>query len=421
MRWLAPTSLIAICWGLTFVVAGLALALPGVFDLVPLFLYREALDMGAFTWLGGLWLVIGLCALTTGDLAARVALPEIAPYREALDLNRAARLTARTNALFLGVTLAWVSLTAMQEGGFAALIRLTTEDALGARDALLENKLFTGMRLFYAALPATGCLAAAILAAGGPALARRARRRCLRVLIGNGAALFLLPIVMSQRLLLLQFVLSAYIVTCLLRRRIVGLRWLAAGTFLFLAVWASREYLTNPHFERSALDIGLQKLAFYFVNDLWNSFAPLRSDIPPTLGAQTLHGAMVLSFTDGFFDPLLADRVWIADQARGGGEFSLLTAPYVDFGLFGGAIFLVCAGFAFRLAFHRASASLAGAAIYAQIGSALLFSSHGIYVTHQNCLFSFLVILAICRLGARSANRPVMRPAASPVVMRRAA
>jgi oligosaccharide repeat unit polymerase len=419
MRWLAPTTLLAICWGITFLIAGLALALPQVFDLVPLFLFREALDIRAFTWSGAVWLLIGLIALVTGDLAARVSLPTPARLRNTLNLNRTARLNAHTNTIFLGVTLIWVSLTAQQEGGIGALIRLTTEDTLGARDALLDNKLFTGMRLFYAALPATGCLAAAILAAGGRSLSKRARRRCQRVLLFNTAALFLLPIVMSQRLLLLQFVLSAYLVTCLINRRVLGLKWLGLGTVLFLCVWVFREHLTNPHLDRSALDVGGQKLAFYFVNDLWNSFAPLHVDNPPTLGAHTLHGVMVLSFTDGYFDPLLAERIWASDQVRGGGEFSLLTAPYVDFGLVGGALFLVCAGFVFRLSFHRAHGSVLASVIFAQVGAALLFSSHGIYVTHQNCLFSFLVILVICRMsgyqnlsctGQRSQAPPTLHP-----------
>ncbi|TMV05603.1 hypothetical protein FGK63_16300 [Ruegeria sediminis] len=408
MSWLSPPSLLAICWGLTFAVAGLALALPETFDLVPVFLWREGLTPDAFSWLGGLWLITALAALLTGDLAARVALPPARPVRPSLDLSRAARLTARANTLFLGTTLAWVALTAARFGGLANLVVLAAQDTLGARDLLLDNKLFTGMRLFYAALPATGCLAAAILAAGGHALPRRARRRCTMVLLLNSVALFLLPVVMSQRLLLLQFVLSAYLVTCLIRRRIVGLRWLALGTIVFLSVWTLRESLTNPHFDRPAFEIAAQKLAFYFVNDLWNSFAPLGAEVPLTLGAHSLHGLMVLTFSDGVFAPMLASRVQAAQALRGGGEFSLLAAPYVDFGLLGGVLVLLIAGFVLRLVFHRAQAGLPWAALYAQIGVALLISSHGLYVTHQNCLFSLLVIAVISRMARsrRSATSP---------------
>ncbi|KUJ73195.1 hypothetical protein AVO45_15760 [Ruegeria marisrubri] len=399
MKWLSPLFLLAVCWGLTFAFAGLALALPKTFDLLPVFLAREGLDPAAFTWLGGLWVMTAMAALLTGNLAARVALPRPRPWRHEFNLPRAARLTAYANTLFLVTTLCWVALTAARNGGLASLVSLAAQDTLGARDLLLQNKLFTGMRLIYAALPATGCLAAGILAAGGRSLPRRARRGCVHVLFLNGIALFLLPVVMSQRLLLLQFVLSAYLVTCLIRRRLVGLRWLMLGVLVFLSVWTLRESLTNPHFDRPAMDIAAQKLAFYFVNDLWNSFAPLMAEAPLTLGAHSLHGLMVLSFTDGIFGPMLANRVDAAQGLRGGGEFSLLTAPYVDFGPFGGATTLVAAGFVLRLAYHRAHGNLLWAALYAQIGAALLFSSHGLYVTHQNSLFSMLVIAALCRLS----------------------
>lgn len=415
MVWLSPLSLIGVCWGLTFAMAALALTLPGQFDLLPVFMAREQLDLDAFTWLGALWLLTAVLALTAGDLGARNSLPPPRPRAPAgltgqINLPRAAQITAWVNTLFLGVTLLWIALTAQQNGGLAALIALAGQDALGARDMLLDNKLFTGMRLFYAALPATGCLAAAILAAGGRSLPKRARRRCRDILILNTVALLVLPVVMSQRLLLLQFILSAYLVTCLIRRRITGLPWLILGAFGFLAVWVLREQLTNPQFHRSALDIGLQKLAFYFVNDLWNSFAPLSGDALPTLGAQTLHGLMVLSFTDGLFDPMLAGRVQAVEHLRGGGEFSLLTAPYVDFGLVGGALFLYLAGYLLRYGFHRAHGSLLWAAIYAQAGAALLFSSHGLYLTHQNCLFSLLVIAGICRLCRRKQPATAMQP-----------
>jgi len=221
----------------------------------------------------------------------------------------------------------------------------------------------------------------------------------------NALALAILPIVMSQRLLLLQFLLSAYLVSCLIRGRVFGLHWVILGAALFLSVWIMRECLTNPLLHRSGVDIGLQKLAFYFVNDLWNSFAPLQSDTPPTLGAVSFRGLMFLTFTDGMFDRMLAARLLALDEIRGGGEFSLFTAPYVDFGPFGAALFLVLAGFLFRLLFHRGQQSLIWAAIYAQTGAALLFSSHGLYVTHQNFLFSLALIAVLTRFARSRPSR----------------
>lgn len=399
MRALSPISLVAICWGVTCAIAMAALALPGVFDLLPILMHREALTSAAFAPIGMAWLALAALVLVTGDLAGQCTLPPARRFRAGRCLSRAAQLTFWANLALLGTTVLWVLLTARQVGGMTQLATIAMLDTLSARDLLLDNKLFPGMRLFYAALPATGCLAAAILSAGRGRLNRRARTLCIAVLVMNTAALAILPIVMSQRLLLLQFLLSAYLVSCLIRGRLFALPWVGAGAVLFLSVWIARESLTNPLLHRSGVDIGMQKLAFYFVNDLWNSFAPLLSDTPPTLGAVSLRGLMFLTFTDGFFDQLLATRLLALDDIRGGGEFSLFTAPYVDFGPIGAALFLFLAGFLFRLLFHRGRQSLVWAAIYAQTGAALLFSSHGLYVTHQNFLFSLAVIALLMRLA----------------------
>lgn len=405
---LSPISLVAICWVATCLIAALALSLPETFDLLPVLLHRESLTVDAFAPIGAAWLGLAALVFVTGDFACQQGLRPVRPFAAGIDLTRAALLTFWVNLALLGITVIWVLLTARQVGGMGQLATIAMIDTLTARDMLLDNKLFTGMRLFYAALPATGCLAAAILADGRRRLPRRTRLLCLAVLLMNTAALAILPIVMSQRLLLLQFLLSAYLVSCLIRGRIFGLPWVVLGGTLFLSVWIMRESLTNPLLHRSGVDIGLQKLAFYFVNDLWNSFAPLQSETPATYGAVSLRGLMFLTFTDGYFERLLAPRLLALEDIRGGGEFSLFTAPYVDFGPFGAALFLVLAGFTFRLLFHMGRQSLVWAAIYGQTGAALLFSSHGLYVTHQNFLFSLAVIALLIRFARLRTATPAV-------------
>lgn len=414
MRWLSPLRLILAGWGLTAAIAVLALNLPERFDLLPVFMAREAIGTAEFTLSAAVWLMTAMLCIAAGDLAGRVAPYPAAPRT---DLNKAARITCLANLLLLGVTLAWVASAAGRIGGARGLATLALADSLLARDLLLENKLFTGMRLFYAALPATGALAAAILTAGRGRLEPAARRACRLTLALNAAALVLLPIVMSQRLLLLQFLLSAYLAACAIRGGPFGLGRVFLAVALFLGVWTLRESLTNPSIQRGALDLGVQKLAFYFVNDLWNAFAPLSKEVPATLGANTVKGLMFLTFTDGIFADLLDARLAAAESVRGGGEFPLLTAPLVDFGVAGGAAFLMLLGYALRRAHARAGRSLAGAAIYGQVGAALLFSAHGLYLTHQNFLVSLLIIAAICRLARARASAPASAAAPDQVTM----
>lgn len=402
---LAPSVLVLICWGVSLGLAAMAVTFPQVFDLVPVFLRREGRDLSGVAQLsiGHFWLVTAMLAFLVGCLAGNAATRRGPTGPQRMDLVRAARIVARVNLLLLLVTGAWIAVSATKAGGLVPLILLSVADNLAARDTLLDAKLFTGMRLFYAALPATGCLAAALLASGLPPKAKHA---CIGVLVLNTIALTLLPIVMSQRLLLLQFLLSSYMATCLVKRRIVGLGWLLFAGLLFLGVWMMRESVTNPQFNRHPVDLGLQKLAYYFVNDLGNAVGPVAADIPHTYGAVSFRGVLFLTFSEGLIEGALKDRLVMLDTLKGGGEFPVLTAPFVDFGAVGGAGVLMLFGFVCQVVYLAARVRFMAAVVYAQIGAGLLFSSHAVYISHQNQLFGLMLVFVIARLSRVTAIPP---------------
>ncbi|MEM8654405.1 MAG: O-antigen polymerase [Pseudomonadota bacterium] len=403
-RSLSPLSLLCLCWALAGIVTVLTLAHLDDLDMVQTFIAREGISTDVFGLTGLAWVAIGFLAYLVGDLAARVTRPTPTAPGPRPDLARAARLTFLANLLLLAVTGLWIATSAAKLGGLMQLVAAAYVDSLTTRDLMLENKLFTGMRLFYAALPATASLAAGLLATGQ--LRGRTRWLMLATLGINTAALMVLPIVMSQRLLLLQLMLSAYLMACLVRGRVFGLYWIGVVVTLFFGLWAAREAITNPTLDRSALDIAWQKLAFYVVNDMFNGFAPLTRPIPHTLGGTTLEGVMFLTFTDGYFLTLLAPRLDALDPVIGGGEFPIFTAAFVDYGPIGGALFLALMGFVLRRIFARARISLTWAAIYAQIGAAMLFSAHSVYFLHQNFYFSAALLAVVLHLSTRRRSEP---------------
>ncbi len=402
---LSPLALLLVCWSLSGAGVALTLTYLDHLDLVQIFMRREHLSLSVFTATGLAWVLLALLAYAVGDMAAHFSRRRNRPNTVQIRLVRAAYLTFVLNLVLLGVTALWIATAAAKAGGLINLAASVYIDSLTTRDLLLENKLFTGMRLFYAALPATACLATAILCLGP--LPRQIRGLLLATLIGNTLALFVLPIVMSQRLLLLQLLLSCYLVACLIRRRLIGWVWSLLAVALFLGLWMAREAITNPMIDRSTLDIGTQKLAFYLVNDMWNGFAPLAVEIPHTWGALNLEGVMFLTFTDGYFARILAPRAEALQAVLGGGKFPLLTAAYVDFGPLLGALFLALVGFVIRRIFLRAQQSLGFAVAYAQIGASLMFSNHSVYFTHQNLLFSLALIAGLLKLATQ---RPAVRP-----------
>lgn len=393
----SPLMLLGLSWGLSLGIAVSVLSGPEHFDLAHFFIGQHRLDLDAFSLAAGLRLALLATVLVLGHAVAGLALTRDGGVRgQECDAETAIRWLWWVNLTFVGVTALWVALSARQVGGIAGLIQMVRQDAYLAREVLLDNKLFTGMRLFYAALPATGCLAAAILACAREVpLSQKAITTCVAVVAINLIILVLLPIVMSQRLILLQYLISVHVAVCMVRGRLVAGWLIPVGVGLFLLTWVLHEAVTNPDIDRTATEIAAQKLAFYVINDLWNSFRPFDIDIPHTFGLFTFQFAMFFTLTDGMVIEMMRERIDMLAVARGGGEFSLLSAPYVDFGFFCAALYLFLIGVAVRIAFHRGQGSVLWAAIYGQVATALILSVHVNYFASQDFVFSILVMVTV--------------------------
>jgi hypothetical protein len=396
----SPPLLFLVVWSVAIAIAAHVLTRPEKNDLVQLFIGRHRLDMAAFSAGPMLWAVVLVGALAVGYALAGFGLGPRRVGTGATELSPGL-MAARVfwvNATFLGVTAFWVAMTMQAAGGLAAYVALAGIDPLGARDLLLDGKLFTGMRLLYAGLPATAALAAALLARGG--LGPVARAACLAVLAVNLVSLFLLTLVMSQRLLVMQLVVASFVAASVARGRLVAL-WLAPLALLvFAGGWLGREAITNPDLTRSAGEIAAQKFAFYAVNDLWNTVRPLAGDAPLAGGLFSLQFVFFFTLTNDAIYAAQADLLAQLSHYRGGGEFSLLSAPFVDFGPLGAAAYLVIYGAVMRLLWHRAGQSLGDAAIYGQAAVAIMLSVHANFAASQDFVFALLVILAITRLPA---------------------
>lgn len=400
----SPPVLFLLVWSVAVVIALRVLARPEQNDLAHLFIGRHRLDLDAFAAGPILWSLILAGALGLGYAMAGVGL---GLRRSGAQVDRPDTVSAGVmagrvfwvNAAFLGVTALWVGMTMEAAGGLSAYVALAGIDPLGARDLLLDGKLFTGMRLLYAGLPATAALAAALLARGG--LGPVARAACVAVLAVNLVSLFLLTLVMSQRLLVMQLVVASFVAASVARGRLVAL-WLAPlAVLVFAGGWLGREAITNPDLARSAGDIAAQKFAFYVVNDLWNTVRPLAGDVPLAGGLFSFQFVYLFTLTNEAVYGAQADLIARLAEYRGGGEFSLLSAPFVDFGPLGAAAYLVTYGAIVRLLWHRAGQSLGDAAIYGQAAVAVMLSVHANFAASQDFVFAILVILAITRLPVR--------------------
>ncbi|NVK21500.1 MAG: oligosaccharide repeat unit polymerase [Kangiellaceae bacterium] len=418
---ISPLALVIGIWALTVAVAVLPFAFPDTFDIAAYLLGRQGLSSDDFTPLATYWLIVAFLVFVIATATTMVALPRPQDFETDTDFDRAARITFIVNTLFVGVTLLWVALSAMKLGGFRAMLILVQLDALEAREQLLDNKLFTGMRVIYASLPASGALAATLLAAGRKTgkLSSHARKLCLISFLTNLVLLIFLPMVMSQRLLLLQLIMAAYFSVCLVHRRLVGLQYVPIGLGLFMVTWIGRESLTNANIQGSALNIGVQKLIFYFSNDLLNSFMPFNGEFEHTYGFFSLKFLMYFTQTEKFFGQLLEAQLISIDTVRGGGAWSIFTMPYVDFGAIGAAVYIAFLAVISTVVFYKGTQNVFWASAYGQFAGAYVLCTHTMYFANTNFVAMMLVIALIGGLSGRtsSAGSPdVAHVKAPPVV-----
>ncbi|WP_417690096.1 hypothetical protein [Roseibium sp.] len=400
---ISPVCLLLFMWVVTIFFGTLPFAFPETFRLALYFLARQGMTPDDFTVMGAAWLLVALSVFVVSSVAIAVALPTPGPFDTSIDFNKAAQITFSLNLLFLVVTFLWVFASAAKMGGFRAMIILVQLDALEAREALLDNKLFTGMRVIYASLPATGAMAAAILAAGRKTglLAPVERRMATLTFTMNLIVLLLLPIVMSQRLLLLQLIMAAYFSVCMVHRKLVGRKYIPIGLGLFMMTWIGRESLTNATIEASGIEVGIQKLFFYFTNDLLNSFMPINEQFDHTLGYFSFKFITYFTQTEGILRDVLAERLEAMGKIRGGGSWSILTMPYVDFGAVGASIYIAALAALSIVVFHKGTENVIWAAIYGQFAGAYVLCTHAMYFSHTN----FFAMMVICSLIGKYAGR----------------
>ncbi len=396
----SPPVLFVTVWTIACLIAWRVLSHPDQNDLAHLFIARHRLDLGAFAAGPIVWALVLIGALGLGYALAGLGLgTAVERPQPVISSGVVARRLFWVNTLFLAITALWVTLTMQEAGGPHAFLRLVGINPLAARDLLLDRKLFTGMRLLYAGLPATAALAAALLVQDS--LDRRGRTLCITILALNLAALFLLTLVMSQRLLVMQLVVSAFVAASVSRRRLLALWTVPLAALIFALGWTLHESLTNPGILRPVPEIASQKFAFYAVNDLWNTVRPLMGDAPRGNGLFTFQFALFFTLTDGLVYAAQADRLEALLAFRGGGEFSLLSAPFVDFGPVGAAGYLVAYGALMRVLWHRATRGPGDAAIYGQAATALLLSVHANFVASQDFVFAVLIVLLVTRVPGR--------------------
>jgi hypothetical protein len=397
---LSPAPLIVVSWFFTIVGVMFGYAARNDLPVMVRTMELNGIDFD-FPVAGMVW--IGVCLLVVfvfGLASMRPISRDARAIESPEDLSRAVRIAAVGHAAIVLVVIAWVIAGAAQVGGFDRLIAMAAEqETYEARDIILANKLFPGMRLLYTGLISLGIFGACVFAANlkSPSRIRSDMRIGAAMFLASTVTLSILPIFLSQRILLVQMVLSTFVAVSMVAGRPFHLRYAAVLSALLFAVWSLREAVTVGPWasDYSAARIGGEKLAYYLVNDFYNAVKPFSTEIEHTFGFYSFNFLLYFSTVEDVIREAFADRISAVEQMRAGGVFPAFTAPYVDFSWMG-VFFIVALVLFFTWVFNRAHRSFTLSVIYGQIGGALLLTPHVAWYTHHNFIFNVLLTLIVC-------------------------
>lgn len=405
---LSPAPLVFMSWA--FMIVGVLYGYAARNDLPVLTRTMQLNGIGFdFPATGIVWIGVCLMAVLIFGAAATRPIPrEARVIGHPSDLSVAVTVAALGHAAILVVVILWILVGAQGVGGLDRLILMAAQqETYVAREAILDSKLFPGMRLLYTGLICLGVFGASVFAVNlrHPERVTRDMRIGALMFLASAVALSLLPIILSQRILLIQMVLSTFVAVSMVAGRPFRLRYGVILGILLFAVWSLREAVTVGDWageNYSPVRIGAEKLLYYLVNDFYNSVGPFSEEFLHTYGVFSFKFLLYFTGTQGMVHGAMADRIADVEALRAGGVFPAFTAPFVDFAWMG-VFFVIALIVLFTWVFNRAHRSFTFALIYGQIGGALLLTPHVAWYSHHNFTFNILLTVLICAFIRRPA------------------
>jgi hypothetical protein len=313
-------------------------------------------------------------------------------------VDQATRLAFGLFLFVASVTLVWVLSSIAKSGGLSRMIAAAAlaQTNIGVRQVWLENKLFEGMRLIYTGFIGLGIFGAGVLsiARSGCKVHPRTSTFALIILAFSVLVLSVLPIILSQRILLLYLMFGAYASACMVAGRVIGVQFALAAAIMFFGVWTLVEAFTVKNLGVSALSVSTQKILYYFLNDFSNGITPIGKVTDLYFGYFSFWFLLFFTNFDKAATGAMYDKLRDIAPYLGGGEFPMLTGPYIDFGI-GGLLLLAIYGVGSNWIFNRGVSDPRYGILYGAVAPCLILSVHNNYFAHQNFWFNLGIVLLL--------------------------
>lgn len=366
-----------------------------------------------FTVEGSLWVVISTIVFLFGTVVAgrkRLTVLSHNTFAADADKDRISWQLWKMNLALpfffiftfgiLFLLLIWTFLAINEVGSLTGFITETYRNWSTIRRLWPAQKPFVGARLLY-----TGLISVPIFSASGLALYKEAEMQegnehyhqvqvWVVLLILGLVPLMILPLIVSQRVLLASALVGATTAYTTIRAKGVSLKYPIGSLLVGFAVWTAQEIVraglsTGTIVE--SISYGLDRILFYFTNDIGNLHRGI------AFASEQTHGFKSFSFIFRYL--FISDQVKVGflqpqllslEPYQAGGGFTALGIPYIDFGI-AGLILIFIWGYVAQVLYHRSKRSIVSAQMYGLIAASIVLSWHSSFLSSPTFWLNILL------------------------------
>jgi hypothetical protein len=210
--------------------------------------------------------------------------------------------------------------------------------------------------------------------------------------------LFVLPLIVSRRVLLATAVFGSLVAYISVREDGLKLSYVYVPVLISFGLWTLQEVLVRSVSDGFLLH-GVHRILFYFSNDVGNVNRAVEHVTARSYGLNSFKFLTDYMFiTDRLSDTYLTELQRQASVHKPAGTWTLFGNPYVDFGWFG-LLVLSGLGFVSRAVYQKSQDSLLATQVYGLIAAGLILSWHYSLFSVPEMVFNVVVLIIINKSG----------------------
>ena len=394
-KWISPDLLMIFTWGITLILA----------FLTPDTVLKQHNITKMFNIKGLLWIFLSVLVFCIGVWIIKFKLIKIEKHinhKKIYYIDSSTKTFYYFSLFIFILIIIWTLNVANEIGGIQVFISQIHTNWHRVRRLWPNRKPFVGARLLY-----TGLVASAIYFSTSFALLKdfsiytnnfkKTKKYIIRGFLFSYIILLLLPIIISQRLLFAT-ALAGSITAYLIYKNKIDLNYIIKGVFISLGLWTAQESVRVNFVSGNIVDNiihSYERLSFYFANNVANVTNGVANVRLRSYGFLTFNALFEFLYLDSpINNNYLLNFRKFSSPYKGGGTWTGLGVPFMDFGWFGILIIFIW-GVLSSIIYYKAKNSFFWAQIYGMIAASILLSFHVFLFGSASFWFSIFLLIIV--------------------------